>query len=628
MYKILYKNQVNRIVFLFVLVFILEIILSKVFAQQLLNDTILLDEVMVTGTKVAVARNQIPLSVSVIEETEIESSSESALLPVLSQHVPGLFITERGITGFGVATGSAGQISLRGIGGSPSTQVLVMLNGSPQYMGLFGHPLADAYIASDVKRVEVIRGPASTLYGSNAMGGVINIITKDAQEEGIHANGRLMYGAYNTQKYMANVSFKKEKFQGFVSINHDKTDGHRDSSEFKITNGYARFEYALTPELKAAIDLSIASFYAMDPGLDTNETTPALAGSSIDILRGMGSFVLENKSDISEGALRLFYNFGEHNISDGFHSNDINYGLSLFQGLKIIRDNTISIGMDMKNFGGNAENKFAMNGRGISFVDTTINEIAGYILVQQQLRSKIMVNAGFRLEHNEHFGFEPVPSAGVSYSPSQKTTFKTSVSKGFRSPTIRELFMWKAANPNLLPEKMMNYDISLKQILFDTKLSTEISVFHANGSNLIQSVYSEGIIKNLNSGEFSNFGIEVALNYIPMNSLKLHMNYSFLEMDKPILASPNHKLFISGTYYFRNIIFNLNGLSISNLYLLTGAQPLTESYTLINAKIAFKVKKYASIFVKGQNLTNQKYQINYGYPMPGIVGFAGINISI
>jgi iron complex outermembrane receptor protein len=342
----------------------------------------------------------------------------------------------------------------------------------------------------------------------------------------------------------------------------------------------------------------------------------------------MGSFVLENKSDISEGALRLFYNFGEHNISDGFHSNDINYGLSLFQGLKIIRDNTISIGMDMKNFGGNAENKFAMNGRGISFVDTTINEIAGYILVQQQLRSKIMVNAGFRLEHNEHFGFEPVPSAGVSYSPSQKTTFKTSVSKGFRSPTIRELFMWKAANPNLSPEKMMNYDISLKQILFDTKLSTEISIFHANGSNLIQSVYSEGIIKNLNSGEFSNLGIEVALNYIPMNSLKLHMNYSFLEMDKPILASPNHKLFISGTYYFRNIIFNLNGLSISNLYLLTGAQPLTESYTLINAKIAFKVKKYASIFVKGQNLTNQKYQINYGYPMPGIVGFAGINISI
>lgn len=628
MYTSHHKSQIYKHLFLLTIILISETFLLKILAQETLNDTIQLDEVMVTGTKVAVTRNQIPFSISVIAETDIESSSESALFPVLSQHIPGLFVTERGITGFGVAAGSAGQINLRGIGGSPTTQVLVMLNGSPQYMGLFGHPLADAYIASDIKRVEVIRGPASTLYGSNAMGGAINIITKDASEDGVHANGRFMYGSFNTQKYMANVSLRKKKFKGFFSINHDRTDGHRDSSNFNITNGYASLAYELDPHLNASIDLSIASFYAIDPGLDTSEFIPEIAGNSIDILRGMGSFALKNNYKKTEGALRLFYNFGEHNISDGFHSNDVNYGLSFYQGFKMIQDNTISFGIDIKKYGGTAENTEVMNGQGITFVDTTVNEFAGYLLVQQQFISKIMINAGVRLEHNEYFGLEPVPSAGISYSPTQLTTLKASVSKGFRSPTIKELFMWNTANPLLSPERMINYDITLKKSMLNTNLSAEASVFHATGSNIIQSVFTEGMMKNINSGKFTNLGIEVALKYIPMQNFKLHMNYSFLEMKEPIIASPKQKLFISGTYYYRNVSFNLNALAVNDLYLLTGEQPITESYVSINAKITFKLKKYASIFVKGQNLTNQRYQTNYGYPMPGITGFMGINITI
>lgn len=600
----------------------------QIFAQQSLNDTIQLEEVMVTGTKVAITRNQIPLSVSVIDKTEIEASSESALLPVLSQHIPGLFVTERGITGFGVATGAAGQISLRGIGGAPTTQVLVMLNGSPQYMGLFGHPLSDAYVASDVQRVEVIRGPASTLYGSNAMGGVINIITKNSKEDGFHTNGRIMYGSYNTQKYMANAGFRKNKIHGFVSFNHDKTDGHRDSSDFKITNGYARLEYDVNSNLKTGIDLSLASFYAIDPGMDTSKILPEFAGNSIDILRGMGSFFLENNYNKTEGALRLFYNFGEHNITDGFHSNDINYGLSIYQGLKLIKNNTVTLGLDIKRFGGFAENTKVMNGQGMTFADTTVNEFAGYILVQQQLKSKIMLNAGFRLENNEYFGIEPVPCVGISYFPTRQTTLKSSVSKGFRSPTISELFMWGAANSDLEPEHMINYDITLKQNMLGTKLSTELSLFHAKGSNIIQTVYSEGTAKNINTGEFSNFGVELAINYLPVQNLTLHMNYSNLQMKEPIIASPEHKLFISSTYNYKYISFHLNALAVHSLYLVTGEQPITESYALINAKIAFKFKKYASIFVKGQNLTNQKYQTNYGYPMPGIVGFIGMNLSL
>ena len=135
------------------------------------EDTVRIDEVVVTGTPVKVTRNNVPMAVSVVDRNQIEESNESALLPVLNGRIPGLFVTERGITGFGVAAGSAGQISIRGIGGNPTTGVLMLIDGHPQFMGIMGHPLPDSYVASDVERVEVIRGPASILYGSNAMGG-------------------------------------------------------------------------------------------------------------------------------------------------------------------------------------------------------------------------------------------------------------------------------------------------------------------------------------------------------------------------------------------------------------------------------------------------------------------------
>jgi len=171
--------------------------------HSILQDTINLDEVVITGTTVKVNRQNVPMAVSVVNNLQIQESNETSLLPILNGRVPGLFVTERGVMGFGVATNAAGQISIRGIGGSPTTGVLMLIDGHPQFMGIFGHPLPDSYVASDVERVEVIRGPASILYGSNAMGGVINIITKKQSKEGFSGNAHIIYSSYNTKKYMA-----------------------------------------------------------------------------------------------------------------------------------------------------------------------------------------------------------------------------------------------------------------------------------------------------------------------------------------------------------------------------------------------------------------------------------------
>ena len=147
-----------------------------------------INEVVVTGTRSETDVRHLPMTVSVVGRPQLEASQQTSVLPVLNSQVPGFFSTSRGVMGYGVATGASGQMSLRGIGGPaqaglPTTGLLVLIDGHPQYMGLMGHPIADAYQTMMAERVEVLRGPASVLYGSNAMGGVINIVTRKMQED-------------------------------------------------------------------------------------------------------------------------------------------------------------------------------------------------------------------------------------------------------------------------------------------------------------------------------------------------------------------------------------------------------------------------------------------------------------
>ncbi len=586
-------------------------------------DTVGIDTVVVTGTRIAVSRDYVPLTLSVVNGRQIEESSESALLPVLTQWVPGLFVTQRGVTGFGVAQGSAGQITIRGVGGNPNTQVLVLLNGNPQYMGIFGHPLPDAYIASDVERVEVVRGPASTLYGSNAMGGVINIITKEEKKEGLSAHSRLMYGSYNTGKYMAQAGFRKKGFSIFASVNHDRTDGHRDSSEFRITNGYLDMGYRFSPHFSARFYYSVARFHAMDPG-----PVDGHAGNEIGITRGMGALVLNNTWNQASGSLRFFYNYGIHNISDGFHSTDKNYGIVWYEAFHLFPGNTLTLGVDYKDYGGNAMNRLAFHGEGIVFADTSLHEVAGYLFVQQKLGTQWMISGGFRLEHNEEYGNIPVPTGGVTWRPAGSTILKASVSKGFRSPTIRELYMWGPANPDLDPEEMMNYEVSYEQHLLTGRLSFNLALYIQDGDNLIRTVLTDDGPRNLNTGSFRNKGLELAARYRPLRNLSFHANLSWIDMDKPVLATPGFQSFLHAHYQWEKIAIDLSWQSTHGLYLTTDEDPRRTSYDLLSARIRYDLNPHLSFFVKGENLTDTPYEINEGYPMPGICIFGGLNLGL
>lgn len=599
----------NRIIYLLSLT---VLTFCTIYARDPVKDSVLLDEQVVTGTRFVTNRTSVPFAISGINAPEIKHSGQFNILTSLSSHVPGFFVTERNILGFGVAANGSGSISIRGIGSAPNTQVLVLIDGHPQFQGIFGHPLADAYVASDVEKVEVIRGPASVLYGSNAMAGAINIITRKAAKEGFGAEATAVVGSYNTQKYAVTANYRAKKFHTFVAANYGSTDGIRENTDFNIANGYVKTGYDFNANWSAVADLSLADYKANDNGSIYSPPAPF----HIDILRGKTALSIDNKYDKTEGSLKLYHNFGHHDLSDGWISDDRNSGLMAYQTFEPTEYTKLTGGVEAKQYGG-------ITNKGVSSNQLkTVTELAVYTLLQQRFLNMFTFTGGLRLEQNSIFGSEWVPMAGVSSAIRSGTTLRFSASKGFRSPTIMELYTY-FPNPELQPERMMNYEFSWIQSLFNHLLTTELTLFSAAGENLIQVTGVGENRKRENVGTFSTSGIELSVRYRASKSLIVNGNYSFLSTDKVLLAAPRHQANLTASYQYGIFNLNVSVRYINGLY--TGLQiPETESYTLLNARLAAGLFPRTEFFVMGQNLLNQAYQLNYGYPMPGITVHGGV----
>lgn len=585
----------------------------QMLAQTTTKDSVQLDEVVVTGSKVEISRKVVPISVSQISKQEIENTGNINVLTTLNAYVPGIFVTQRNVLGFGVSTGGSGGMTLRGIGGAPNTEILVLIDGHPQYQGIFGHPLPDAYVASDVAKVEIIRGPGSFLYGSNAMGGVINIITRKNNKEGISGSVGGAYGMYNTQKYYGAIGYKKNKVSILASANHDYTDGTRANTDFSIMNGLVKAGYAFDEHFNLTIDASVAKFNANDNG-----PIHKPAAFNIDILRGKASATLENKFDKLQGAFKVYRNFGEHTLSDGFHSTDRNSGAMLYQTYKFVTGTLVTGGVDFKQYGG------IVNQTKYKDSLLTVNEIAVYAYAQQNIFEKLTLSAGLRLENNSGYGKELIPMGGISYYPTENTTFKFNTSKGFRNPTIMELYLY-APNADLLPERMVNYELSWLQTFMNRRLNIELTTYKVKGNNIIQVVGQYPNTKRQNVGSFDNQGVEFSARLKVDKNIMLNANYSYLDLSTAVLAAPRQQLNlgIHLTHQIWNV--SMNAQYIERLYTSVVPQIVQGDYLLLNARISCTPIKNLQLFIVENNILNQTYQINYGYPMPGFNFHGGIN---
>ncbi len=588
-----------------------------------------LEEIVVTGSNKAVEARLLPYTVSVIDRAELESSGSPQLLTALKGRVPSLFVTERGVFGYGVAGNGAGHIKMRGVGGDRASAVLMMMDGQPQFAGIYSHHIGDFYSKEYVERVEVLRGPASVLYGSNAMAGTINVITRGAKADGIHADLTTQYGSYNTWQTSLTGTARYGRLSSLVSFSYDRTDGNVDGFDFRQGGAYGKLAYEFSDAWKAQADYTVMKFNADDPIYPTLSDPSSTAVYTQDVLRGEASAAVTNIYGNTGGTVRIYYSYGNHYVDDPrhFHSVDDRLGVMAYQNFTPREGTVITAGFDFSRYsgkipmsGGTAHTPGAMGTIGRKYV----LEYSPYVTAAQMFFGKVLtVSGGLRMANSDMFGTRWVPQAGVAVNTPGDITVKGSAAMGYRNPSFRELYLYRMANPDLRPERMWNYELSVEK-RFSHLLSAELTAYYSRGSNMIQTVD----MKNENTGTFINKGIELSLNSRPLPNLSLRATYSYLHTSLGNLTgAPKNQYWLGAEWQalkWLNLCADLQG--VGSLYVTDGMK--RQSYALLNFKARFKVCRYVELFTRLENITDARYTINRGYPMPGFTAMGGVRISL
>ena len=608
-------------------------------------DSLALKEIVVTGTRTATDVRHLPMTVNVISRTRLTADHQPSLLPTVMNEVPGLFVTSRGMMGYGASTGAAGGINLRGITGGAG-QLMVLIDGHPQYQGIYGHPLSDSYQTMMAKRVEVLRGPASVLYGSNVMGGVINIVTRGNEPWHLgynHHNTQVNIGAgsYGTVQAEASNQLSSGRFYSTVAGQYNRSDNHRPNMGFEQYGGFLKLGYYFSPYWNAYVSTNITHWNASNPGTTDQ---PKLENDQW-ITRGEVSMVIENHYGKTSGALSFYDNFGRHKINDGYNANggtpqtdlfrskDAVAGISWYQTAQFFEGNHTTVGFDYQHIYGRAYYTNRQTGatvttpqRLMQSAHSHANEVAGYADFRQDLTPWLTVDAGLRYDHHSVAGGEWVPQAGVVVRPTATGELKAMMSKGFRNATPKEMYLYKSANEDLEPERLWNYEVSWKQRMDDGS-TYGINAFYIKGDNMIQTVATGGTPKNVNTGEIENYGIELEATGRINQYFSARANTSYLHMKNKVIAAPESTVF-AGVDFHKDKWFATLGLQhIENLYTEVGANETKEDFWLLNASVSYAALKNVSLWARGENLLAQKYEINAGYPMPRATFMGGVSIN-
>lgn len=597
-------------------------------AEVEFSDTIHgLNEVVVTGTNQGVARNLLPYAVSVVGNERLESTGSTQVLSAISGMVPSLFVSERSFFGFGVSNGGSGHIKMRGVGGDRASAVLMMVDGQPQFAGIYSHHIADFYGKEYVERVEVLRGPGSVLYGSNAMAGTINVITKNAPKQGVSTTISSQYGSYNTWLSSATNTMRFGKFSSLASISYNRTDGTVDNFDFRQADGFVKIGYDFSDKWKASADYTLMQFKGNDPIYPTLSNPESTDIYRQNVIRGEASVSVTDNYGFISGVIRAYYSYGNHFIDDPrhFHSKDDRLGVIVYQNFKPWKGASATIGFDFDSYsgeipvsGGNNHTEGSMS----TISRKTIVEYSPYVMLSQSLAGDILnLNAGLRIANSDKFKTQAIPQVGFAVNPGQGFNIKGNLAMGYRNPSFRELYLYRMANPHLQPEKMMNYELSAGKY-FSRYFSADITLYYSKGTDMIQVVDQ----KNVNTGSFINKGVEVSAKSNPIDNLWLYASYSYLRTSLDNLTgAPKNQYYIGAQLSLwdkLNIAVDLKG--VGGLYVATDVR--NQNYALLNLKLTYEICSHLDIFTRLENITNAQYTINRGYEMPGFTAMGGFKV--
>ncbi|MBI4766409.1 MAG: TonB-dependent receptor [Deltaproteobacteria bacterium] len=501
-----------------------------------------MEEVVVTGTRTKEEIKNVPNAVIVLGAQEISASSAKNVGELLKE------TSSVDVTGYG-SLGSAQSASIRG---SSASQVLVMIDGRPTNSVTFGSADLSQIPLDHVERIEIVRGPTSHLYGANAMGGVINVITKKPPLQPSFGAG-ISYGSFNTRTVQAEHGQTLERFAYLLNAGAKSSDGHRDNSKYEAQD----FSSKLTYQARDRLSLSLLTSAHQD-NLGVPGPKPA-AGSSPIFGNSQVTSLFDHQDDkLLNNTLRLqwepldslqvnwqtyqdYYELifrqrylGLTSAVEDHSTYQANiYGSSLNTRWGFHKDHKLTLGVDFRQE--SLEGEQQLKDLETSVITTTRwtpdNTIWGLFAQEHwQALSQVRLIGGLRYDRTSRYGSEVSPDLGLIYSPLERTNIKMHYGQAFRPPTFNDLFWPGAGNTQLSPEKGTSYEINFDQALNDKKAVFSLGLFRWEVRNKIQWVPdASGTWQPQNVNEQNTWGGEAGVQWNPIKELTFSLGYTYLD---------------------------------------------------------------------------------------------------
>ena len=552
-----------------------------------------------------------------ITSQDIEIVNPTQALEVL-KNVPGVVVQGTGNTG-------RTDPSIRGFGDN-CRRIIVLIDGKPEFMSLFGCGVSHSMLAGNVDRVEITKGPDGVLYGSGALGGVINIITKTPTKP-LEGSIDVSFGSFNTQNAKVYVGGVQNNIIYEIAANKITSDGHLPNSQYNATDLYEKLGYVFQ-------DGSLLMFEAKQfQGVKHEPETRRQDGKDTVYKNNYwedyhrNSYQLNFDKLFSRGhlALRVYRNDGDHKFSNNWHSKDSLTGAMANYDWEIRDNNLLKLGTDYKQQEGEL---LSTSSSMMNLGSWKLYEYAFYALDKHNFTDKLTAVAGLRYNINEISGEQFVPRAGLEYQFTESLLVKGLYSRGFRSPYLNELYLTKASRDNLKTETVDSYEIGADFNKNDFNLN--INGFIMKGDNLIQRVPP---FKNV--GEYEFKGVELYMGYIFSKYMDAQAGYTYFDAGEHTQGRPQDKLDLNINFNVSKWSLTLNGMYVGNYYAKDKKQDRLNDFAVVSAKLSYEVNDNIKLFVDGENLTNQEYEIFLdreadSYPitkMPGAAVYFGTQIK-
>ncbi|UCC67995.1 MAG: TonB-dependent receptor [Armatimonadota bacterium] len=546
-------------------------------------------------------------STSVITETEIERSGAQNLMDLLVRE-PGVWVSRQGGMGFG------GNVSIRGFGGSPPTQLAVLLDGHPTQMGIMGHILPTSYVLENARSIQVLRGPAGAMYGDMAIGGVINIVTRGPRDEESTGAVSATGGSFDAAGGQAWFRGLNEQWGYRAQLGSFNTDGDNPFAKYHGDN----YSLAIDHSLRGGWETTLRGQRLVYTTFDQREVANAYAEErpaefiEQDYDRQDYDLTFSRSEAHHTTEIKLYRTQGEHEFQDGFHSEDFGQGILVSQ-IVPIRSGRGRWSIAWKSLGGDVYSMAQSFSR---------DERAAHVMLEQPLARQTEVSAGLRYATPDDLDEELLPHLGLAHELPNRWTLFTSARRGYRAPSFRELFLFGINNPNLQPESAWQYEVGGRR-RWSSGAQVELSLFRIRADDLIvlrpRPAGVPGLpVQYANAQDVTRNGFEVGARWPAGLDTACYANFSHLNPGEVKEQTVGRKLaagvdrrsgrwLLSGDIEYIDRLFD---------YDQTSTLVQVPAFTVVNLKASRSLAYGAKLGLVIENLFDRTYRVDPAYPYP------------